>query len=239
MEREAVKFKTHWGLTIVLAALGAVFVSLGNWQSGRASEKAALQQAFDNAPRTATLSEDLPDWTLTRLAGVLDAERHLLFDNQLYRGRAGVHVLTPMQVGADGPMVLVNRGWLPLPPDRSRLPEITTPQGLVELSGRLAPLRSPGVQLGEPVTLQPDQWPQLMVYPDWGRIEAALGRPLHRQVLYLDTDSVAGFKDRNWTPFTMGPDRHRAYAVQWYGLALTALVIWLVLGFNAGRKAKS
>lgn len=237
MERRTVKFKTHWALTIVLAALGAVFVSLGNWQSKRADEKAALQEAFDTAPRTSALREDLPDWTRARLTGALDAERHLLFDNQLYRGRAGVHVLTPLQVGTAGPTVLVNRGWLPLPPDRGSLPVITTPDGIVELSGRLAPLRSPGVQLGEPVTLQPDRWPQLMVYPDWGRIEAALGRPLHHQVLYLDANSVAGFEDRNWTPFTMGPDRHRAYAVQWYGLALTALVIWLVLGVNAGRKA--
>ncbi len=95
------------------------------------------------------------------------------------------------------------------------------------------------MQIGEPVTLQADAWPQLMVYPDWERIETALGRSLHRQVLYLDADSPAGFGDRAWTPFTLGPDRHMAYAVQWFGLALTALVIWLVLGFRAGRQLSS
>ena len=55
--------------------------------------------------------------------------------------------------------------------------------------------------------------------------------------LYLDASDAAGFEDRQWAPFTMGPDRHRAYAVQWYGLCLTAFVIWLVLGFNAGRRS--
>jgi cytochrome oxidase assembly protein ShyY1 len=76
-----------------------------------------------------------------------------------------------------------------------------------------------------------------MVYPDWGRMERALDLPLYRQVLYLDAASDAGFEDRNWTPFTMGPDRHRAYALQWFAFALTAIVFWLVLGFRAGRRS--
>jgi surfeit locus 1 family protein len=158
-----------------------------------------------------------------------------LLENKLYRGRAGVHVLTPFETRA-GDLLLVNRGWLPLPPDRSSLPAVPTPDGELELRGRLAPISQPGVQLGEPVALQPDRWPQLMVYPDWTRIETALRRPVHQQVLYLDADHAAGFEDRNWTPFTMGPDRHKAYAVQWYGLAATAIVIWLILGIRGGRR---
>jgi surfeit locus 1 family protein len=237
MEMRSVKFKRFrpgWSLTAVLATLGALFLVLGNWQRDRAQGKDLSQAAFDTAPLVTNLGGTPPDWTRARLVGQLDAERHLLLDNKLYRGRAGVHVLTPFETPS-GEMVLVNRGWLPLPPDRSTLPEVPTPKGEVELLGRLAPISQPGVQLGDPVALQPDRWPQLMVYPDWARIEAALGRPVHQQVLYLDADSSTGFEDRSWTPFTMGPDRHRAYAVQWYGLALTALVTWLILGFRGGR----
>ena len=238
MEMRPVKFKTSfrpgWALTAVLASLTVVFMTLGNWQRERATGKDASQSAFDTAPLVTSLEGSPPDWTRVRLVGRMDPARHLLLDNKLFRGRAGVHVLTPLQE-LSGDWVLVNRGWLPLPPDRSSLPAIATPEGQFELQGRLAPISRPGVQLGEPVALQPDQWPQLMVYPDWVRIEAALGHPVHPQVLYLDADHAAGFEDRNWTPFTMGPDRHRAYAVQWYGLAVAALVIWLILGFRAGR----
>lgn len=237
MEMPPVKFKRFrpgWALTAVLAALATVFLLLGNWQRDRAQGKDLSQAAFDTAPLVTNLGGRPPDWTRARLAGRLDPERHLMLDNKLFRGRAGVHVLTPFETRS-GDWVLVNRGWLPLPPDRGTLPAVPTPEGDTELLGRLAPISQPGVQLGEPVALQPDHWPQLMVYPDWARIEAALGRPLHRQVLYLDADHSAGFEGRNWTPFTMGPDRHRAYAVQWYGLAITALVIWLILGFRAGR----
>ncbi|MEM1412506.1 MAG: SURF1 family protein [Pseudomonadota bacterium] len=229
------KFKTSGGLTLLLAGLFVVFVLLGNWQRDRAEGKRISQQDFDTAASVTALSDALPAWTRARLAGELDTERHLLLENKLYRGRAGVHVLTPYTL-AGGATLLVNRGWLPLPPDRSSLPAVETPSGLLDLSGRLAPISQPGVQIGEPATLQADRWPQLMVYPDWDRIEAALGQPMHHQVLYLDADSAAGFEDRNWTPFTMGPDRHMAYAVQWYGLALTAVATWLVLGFTAGRR---
>ncbi|HZX80478.1 MAG TPA: SURF1 family protein, partial [Lysobacter sp.] len=35
---------------------------------------------------------------------------------------------------------------------------------------------------------------------------------------------------------TLTPDRHRGYAVQWYGLAVTTLVIALVLTFRRSRR---
>ncbi len=229
------KFKTSIGLTALLAILAGVFSGLGTWQLGRAEEKRAAQGAFDQASEVTALAPGLPAWTRVRLQGELDPERHFLLDNKLFQGRPGVHALTPLTT-ADGDVVLVNRGWLPLPADRSALPAVPTPAETVTIAGRLAPLSRPGVVLGEPVELSADTWPQLLVYPDWRRLERALDLRLHRQVLYLDADAPAGFGDRAWSPFTMGPDRHQAYAVQWFGLALAAVATWAVLGFNAGRK---
>lgn len=230
------KFKTHWGLTALLATLAAVFVCLGSWQLDRAGAKTLVQAQFDAAATATTLQDRLPEWTTASLYGQLDPERHLLLENKIFQGRAGVHVLTPLTL-SDGTTLLVNRGWLPLPADRSALPAVPTPADPLELEGRLGPLSAPGVRIGTPQALQADVWPQLIVYPDWDRMERALGLQLHRQVLYLDAASDAGFDDRNWTPFTMGPDRHRAYALQWFTFALTALIIWLVLGFRAGRRS--
>lgn len=230
------KFKTQWGLSGLLAVLAAVFIGLGSWQLERATEKVLLQEQFDGAVTVTQLNPQLPDWTYAELYGQLDPERHLLVENKIHQGRAGVHVLTPLLLN-DGTAVLVNRGWLPLPPDRSFLPAIDTPVNALELRGRLGPLSQPGVQIGTPQDLQQDVWPQLMLYPEWGRMDRALDLQLHRQVLYLDAASDAGFEDRNWTPFTMGPDRHQAYALQWFTFALAAFVIWLVLGFAAGRRS--
>jgi len=230
------RFKTYWSLTVLLAALAAVFVWLGAWQLERAKEKTLVQEQFNTTTNVTQLRNDVPEWTTATLYGQLDPERHLLLENKIFKGRAGVHVLSPM-ILSDGRALLVNRGWLPLPPDRSSLPDIPTPATPVALAGRLGPLSQPGVQIGTPQTLQQNVWPQLMVYPDWGRMERALDLQLYRQVLYLDAASNAGFEDRNWTPFTMGPDRHRGYALQWFTFALTAFITWLVLGFNAGRRS--
>jgi cytochrome oxidase assembly protein ShyY1 len=35
------------------------------------------------------------------------------------------------------------------------------------------------------------------------------------------------------------PERHRAYAVQWFGLAATVLVIYLTLAWRALRPARN
>ncbi len=230
------RFRPGPALTLLLGALALAFLLLGNWQGSRAEEKIQAQAAFDAAPMVSALTEDLAPWTRIELEGRLDARRHLLLDNKLHHGRAGVHVLTPFTT-AGGSVVLVNRGWLPLPPDRATLPDVPTPAGTVRLEGRLAPLSRPGVELGQPAELHGEDWPKLLVYPDWARLEGAVGQALHRQVMMLDPNSVAGFEGRDWMPFTMGPDRHRAYAVQWYGLSLTAVGAWLVLGLNAGRKS--
>ena len=51
------------------------------------------------------------------------------------------------------------------------------------------------------------------------------------QVVLLDVDQPEGFL-RDWRPPGMPPDKHLAYAVQWFGLAATVFVTWVVLSFR-------
>nr|MDQ2972370.1 SURF1 family protein [Pseudomonadota bacterium] len=48
------------------------------------------------------------------------------------------------------------------------------------------------------------------------------------RVLLLDADPATPYV-RQWTPDTMPPARHRAYALQWFTFALVALVMFFVL----------
>ena len=113
-------FKPSVPSTIFLFALAALFAGLGNWQLERKAEKEALFEQFDNAPALGIGRALERNERFARIEawGRFDTERHLLLDNRMFRGRAGVHVLTPFILG-DGQVILVNRGWLPLPPDRS------------------------------------------------------------------------------------------------------------------------
>ena len=84
--------------------------------------------------------------------------------------------------------------------------------------------------------MKPDEWPQLLTYPDVGRIATALQTSLYPDVLFLDASSPGGFEDRAWRPVVMGPDKHHAYAVQWFALAVTALAAWILLAFRRGAR---
>lgn len=220
---------------ILLLGLAAGFASLAAWQWQRAADKAGRQDAFAAAPYQLGLppAGDAAEFTRVTLHGRFDRERHLLADNQVLAGRAGVHVYTPyFETG--GATILVNRGWLPLPPTRAPLPVIETPAGELSISGRLGRVQGPGRQLGEATLADRENWPQLVTYPSLERAATALGTRLYPWVLLLDPDSPGGFEGRDWRPVYMTPQKHRAYAFQWAALALLALASWAVTGLRRG-----
>jgi surfeit locus 1 family protein len=230
-------FRPPLSATALLAALAMTFAGLGGWQLQRAGQKQATVEKFESAQHITDLGHPAADYRFARLTltGAFDQERHILVDNRIHRGRAGVHVLTAVRSVA-GTSVLVNRGWLPIPPDRRSLPPVHTAAGLQEISGMLDRLQPPGRKLGESDRLATDSWPQLVTYPDLDDISAALGVELYPLILLLDPQSPGGFADRDWQPVFMTPERHRGYAVQWLALAATALALWVFLGIHRGRR---
>lgn len=220
-----------------MLALALVFARLGYWQVQRKAEKTELFRRFAEAP-VLELEDAIGQgarFARVEARGHYDTRRHLLLDNRIFRGQAGVHVLTPF-VLEDGSLVLVNRGWLPLRADRRSLPAVPTSGGMRLVSGRLDRLTSKGPRLGDPDELQPDRWPQLVTYPDARSISEALGQDVPDWVLELDPSDESGFGDRDWKPAVMAPEVHGAYAVQWFGLSAAAIVIWFVLGVRRARR---
>lgn len=235
------KFKPSWLSSLVLAALAITFTELGRWQLDRAQEKRQLETRFDQADTRQSLPGDGSDSQFMRLdlSGSWDGQRHFLLDNQVWKGRAGVHVLTPFQDAASGRWLLVNRGWLPLSYDRLQLPQVVTPAGPVDVSGHIQGFPSGGLRLGEAEPITTGQWPKLMTYPEHDQFATALGLELSNWVLYLAPDSAGGFDGREWKPTRMGPEKHQGYALQWFALALTAVVAWLILGVKRARELKA
>jgi cytochrome oxidase assembly protein ShyY1 len=157
-----------------------------------------------------------------------------MLDNQQRDGRVGVHAYAVFAPAAGTP-VLVDVGWLPMRADR-RLPHITLPRGEVQLRGLLAPPPSAGLALGAPMARQGDAWLVVRLEP------AVAARELHvpalaPRVLRLDPSLPFGYpRDLQLLVNTLSPDRHRGYAVQWFGLAATLIVIALVLTFRRSRR---
>lgn len=231
-------FRPTIGLTLSLSVLTLLFSGLGYWQLQRKSEKEDLFEQFENAPVMEISQAAVKGQRFARVEGYgrFDPERHFLVDNRTFNGRAGVHVLTPFTLG-DGQTILVNRGWLPLPPDRRQLPAVPTDDLPRTISGRLNRLDTDGPRLGEADRLSSSQWPQLVTYLDQEPLSEALGTTLPPWLVQLDSTVEGGFDGREWKAAVMGPETHGAYAVQWFALAAAAVIIWIALGYrNAGRK---
>jgi len=217
----------------VLLLLAILFASLGAWQTRRAAEKTALEAEHEQAPRLALDTALANDQRFARIEvnGRYGPQQHILLDNQLWQGRNGVHVFTPFTTG-DGISILVNRGWLPLQADRKILPEIPTPTHEITISGRLNIIPVPGRMVGEADKLETDRWPQLVTYMNHTDIARVLALPLETRIIQLSLEAEHGFEDRDWKPVFLSPERHRAYAFQWYALMTASIILWLLTGYG-------
>lgn len=220
-----------------------VFCQLGRWQLQRMHAKEALlAQQVPARAQSLTLRQAQAAPPLLRW--VEDHGRFLpgtiLLDNQTREGRAGLKVYQPFQ-SDDGARVLIDLGWLPMPPDRV-IPPITPLAGHTAISGLLAPSPATGLALGPALSPAPQAkvWLASRMPPD--DMARALSLPpdsLGARVLRLDPALPGGYaRDLELLPNTLPPSRHLGYAVQWFGLALTVLVVALVLEFRRHRRRR-
>jgi surfeit locus 1 family protein len=215
------------GLTALM--LVALFTGLGVWQVERAGDKRAVLAALeaDAGQPAAELAAtaDLKAQAYRRVAvrGRF-LERQFLLDNRLFQGRAGFDVLTPL-VLADGRVILVDRGWVPAGPGREPTRPVAAPSDEpVTVTGRLW-LPQEGIALGPAIAPESEPgWPRLTTRVAFPALAAALGRDLVPAVIRARGEAAWLYRPRPLEP-AFGPARHYGYALQWFALALTVLVI--------------
>lgn len=229
--------KSRLLLPLLAIALTLLFAALGRWQLQRASDKEAMLAAskFQVAERrreplpTALAKATGYSWIGAR--GRFEPTPVLLLDNQRRGAKVGVLVLGIFLPEDSSGALLVNLGWLPLPADRT-LPTPRLPADPVWLEGLLAPPPAAGIAMGpayQPV--EPDRW--LLTRVDVGALAVALKRPLAARVLRLDPSLPLGYpRDLDVLANTLPPERHRGYALQWFGLALATVLFSLFLRFR-------
>jgi surfeit locus 1 family protein len=219
--------------TLTMWVLAGLFFSMGIWQTNRAADKSEIEQQHSSASIVSFKQALAGGHRFARIdvSGHYDPRRHILLDNQIWHGRGGVHVFTPFHT-LDGTTILVNRGWLPLAPDRQSLPAVPTPLHETVLRGILNTLPVPGRILGAADKMQADEWPQLVTYLNHHDIAQSLNLPLEKWVVQLSKSEQAGFEDRNWKPVYLSSSRHKGYAFQWFALALVSLVLWVFMGYR-------
>lgn len=234
-----VKHLRWWLLAIVVAALFAV---LGVWQLGRAQQKRAMLAeaqatiAQHHAIALAAASDPAHasgyDWA-TGGGHFLPAPAVLL-DSQVHGGQVGVRVYRMFLADGATQPLLVDLGWLPVL-DRHHMPALPPPE-LREVRGLLMPPPSHGL-MSPTITKSSNGDDLLVTALQAPGLADALGQPaLAPRVLRLDPDiHVGGERDLDVLPNTMPPERHIAYAVQWFAMAMTILIIAFLLTRRAKR----
>lgn len=146
-------------------------------------------------------------------------------------GQSGFYVLMPFQlVGVENTVIWVQRGWAPRNrEDRLALPPINTPSAALRIEGigiaqpdRVFELGDGGVGGSGPVRIQQNlDLPKEAERHRWQQIPFVL-----KQIGDSENDGLM----RNWTAAASGVERHYAYAFQWFALALSAFLFWLIHG---------
>lgn len=215
--------------TICMLAAVAITVGLGNWQTRRAAEREAQQWQPGDRPivlQAGPVDAQTVVGRLVRMKGQFVAGQTRYLDNRVHRGAAGYHVLTPLVLGESGPgrMVLVNRGWIAVGADRSVLPQVPPPSGLVEIEGFATLPVEKSYSLGS----ASNQGSPLRQHLDLEAMRAEWGTDVQPLVVMQTSMADDGLL-RDWASPASRADVNRAYALQWYAMALAAGIMWVVL----------
>ena len=236
-----------WLITLAALATMAVTASLGRWQLSRAAQKEALQAAIDARQalppvdgaqlRSATASPARnPDAAAPEVQALLHRQAQLrgewvgeatvFLDNRQMQGRPGFYVVTPLRLEGSNAAVLVQRGWVPRDfQDRTRLPDVPTPAGPVQVAGRLALEPSRLYALG--AAGADEGASRIRQNLDLGAYAAETGLALLPLSL-LQTGGPGDGLQRDWPVIDSGVDKHYGYAFQWFGLCglVAILYVW-------------
>lgn len=224
-----------WSI-IVTAAFVFLFIELGNWQLSRADEKNAKQAQLDllsqqpviALPGTRIKLEDF-QYREVEIRGEYLPAHTIYLDNKTHQGVAGYHVLTPIKLANSSLHVLINRGWIAAGLDRAVLPEVPlVKQGEMIVTGVVVSPEQRMLQLSDQV-LTGAVWANL----DLQRYQETTGLEL-QPVLVLQKDQLDDGLVRDWDRPDSGSARNMGYAIQWFSLAATVFIIFLVL--NVKRK---
>lgn len=198
----------------------------------RSEREAQPPRPLSQVPIASARADQLP----VLLRGSYDTSHTYLLDNRFLGRQVGFEVLVPFHEAQSGRYVLVNRGFVPMGPTREILPEIPplsvkgesskseTAVGNVYVApaGDHIPTHATSA-LGSSATIVEVASPALMA--------RLMGKPFYPHLIRL-SKSDPNALPRYWPVTMMTPARHRAYAVQWFAMAVVLLGAWAVFSFK-------
>lgn len=232
--------RRSWWITIAAAVGVAAGLALGAWQLSRAAQKNALHDAQVQHRSLPALAgrelavEGNPQalaWRPVRLQGRWVAGQTVFLDNRQMQGKPGFDVLTPLRIEGTDVAVVVQRGWVQRNfMDRSKLPPVETPPGLVEVSGLIAP---PPPKL---YAFAGEESGPIRQNLDLGEFRARTRLPLLTGLSVQQAGPPSEGLLRDWAQPGSGVEKHYGYAFQWFALSALIAILYAWFQFIAPRR---
>lgn len=233
-EVKQLKFTPNIRASALAVLLLPVLISLGFWQLDRAEEKRQLQQLFEQRQSKGAIpitqletQRDLRYQPVT-LRGSFVNDKAVLLDNRIYQQRFGYEIITPFKLAEQNVLVLVNRGWLPGDPSRRTLPKIAAITGTVELS---AEVYVPQGELLQLAASDSSEWPRIVQSVELDKLGDEFSTPLFPYTVRLSAGEPGSYQ-ANWVVVNLQPEKHTGYAVQWFAMSATLLLIGFLANTN-------
>ncbi len=230
------QFKPKLWAVVVTICMVWIFLELGKWQLSRADQRNSRQEQLEQLSREPVVTVPgslikLEDFLYRQVEakGRYQPEYTIFLDNKTYKGRAGYHVLTPLQIANSDWHVIINRGWVPVGYDRSILPEIPTVTDETLIMGTVV---SPELKMLE----LSDHAASGAVWDSFNleRYKEETGLDL-QPIMILQKSKIEDGLIRDWDRPDSGASKNIGYAIQWFTFAITTIIIFLVLNVKRSK----
>ncbi len=228
------KQKFPWLFSTLWLAVFVLMLRLGFWQLDRSEEKKELlKQMNGSAQQISSLPEllSIHRFQQVQIAGQWIPEVTFVLANQMHQGRPGYHVYSVMTLAEGSALAMVNRGWVS---SSDEIKPVTAAFRTWSLHQSDWP--RPGVQLGEQVlsndAVQAVTYLPKDVTTQWLK-ERFCGKKASNDciilpfIFKLNQQMPDGFV-RDWKTQIMQPEKHRAYAIQWFTMSLVLMGLYIV-----------
>jgi len=222
-----------WRMTILSIAVIVFLAYLGQWQLHRAAEKKQMltvEAQFQQLPALKWQSPmELPrQYQRIEISGEFQPQL-FFFDNQHYQHQFGYDVLSPLKLN-DGQIILVDRGWVKADAGQRQLPKINPVDFFQKIKGQVYYPSDKNWVLGQPLEKKAADI-AIVERLDTKLISLFLHKSVYPFIIRLERGEPNGFT-RDWAIVSMPPQRHYAYAVQWFAMAFVVLVIFIGLNLK-------
>lgn len=223
-------FRGRWLFGWFLVALVSLtFIRLGIWQLDRMEWRRELNTRIEQRRSQAPVSIDSLDagsgsggleYRNVSATGTYDTTRETILYGRARNGQAGNHLVTPLAL-ADGSVVFVDRGWVPLAEDSPGALDEATPDGEATVEGILLPPESD------------DDRPDADTVKDVSLVQLSKRTDADVWPVYLLLRSQNPPQDGPFPEpvpeprLSGGP--HLSYAFQWFTFTIIAIVGWTLL----------